>query len=128
MDRHNGVGVSGEEIKPCGAKALRMCSISIVRGRLLSQSKPNGMQMLSILTVCWRAVSTFLERIYYDYDNYAGPGVLEAILSRCSTTIFIFIDRYLASYKPLHTRSQCIAAARGNGASRLILGACCPLE
>ena len=29
MDRHNGVGVSGEEIKPWGAKALRMCSISI---------------------------------------------------------------------------------------------------
>ena len=28
-DRHNGVGVSGEEIKPCCAKALRTCSISI---------------------------------------------------------------------------------------------------
>ena len=29
MDRHNEVGVSGEEIRPCSAKALRMCSISI---------------------------------------------------------------------------------------------------
>ncbi len=27
-------------------------------------------------------MSTFLERIYYDYDNYAGSGALEAILSR----------------------------------------------
>ena len=64
VDRHNGVGVSGEEIKPCYAKALRMCSISIARGRLLSQSKPNGMQMLLNLTVCRPVVSNFLERIY----------------------------------------------------------------
>jgi len=29
VDRHNGVGVSGEEIRPCCAKALRTCSTSI---------------------------------------------------------------------------------------------------
>jgi len=44
-------------------------------------------------------VSNFLERIYYDYDNYAGSGAPEAILFRRNTTIFIFIDRYLASSK-----------------------------
>ena len=27
-------------------------------------------------------MSIFLERIYYDYDNYAGPGAPQAILSR----------------------------------------------
>jgi len=27
-------------------------------------------------------VSTFLDRIYYNYDNYAGSGAPEAILSR----------------------------------------------
>ena len=57
-------------------------------------------------------MSNFLERIYYDYDNYAGLGVPHAILSRRSTTIFMFIERYLASYKPLYTRSQRVAAAR----------------
>jgi len=57
-------------------------------------------------------VSTFLERIYYDYDHYAGLGALKAILSRRSTAIFIFIDRYLAAYKSLATRSQRVAAAR----------------
>ena len=153
MDLHNGVGVSGEEIRPCYAKALRMCSISIAScplyvekwsfarsfgvsrttilrylsiARFLQEKKAlcgsiwfatklrrsRSTQMLSILTVCRPVVSNFLERIYYDYDNYAGPGASQAILSRCSTTIFIFIERYLASYKPFNTRFQRVAAAR----------------
>ena len=66
-------------------------------------------------------MNNILERIYYDYDNYAGPGVPHAILSRRSTTIFMFIERYLASYKPLYTRSQRVAAAREKGASRVLL-------
>jgi len=60
-------------------------------------------------------VSTFLERIYYDYDHYARPGVLEAILFRRSTTIFIIIERHLAPHKPLATRSQRAAAEREKG-------------
>jgi len=45
-------------------------------------------------------VSTFLERIYYDYDNYAGLGLPEAILSQRSTTIFIITERHLAHTNP----------------------------
>ena len=57
-------------------------------------------------------MSTFLERIYYDYDNYAGLGLPEAILSQRSTTIFIITERHLAPHKSLATRSQRVEAVR----------------
>ena len=50
-DRHNGVGVSGEEIKPWGAKALRTYSTSIVSCPLYVEKwsfvlHPNGVNLI----------------------------------------------------------------------------------
>ena len=51
VDRHNGVGVSSGEIRPCGAKALRTCSTSIASCPLYVEKwsfvlYPNGVNLV----------------------------------------------------------------------------------